>query len=87
MSRRMEFKMERQGLLSIGDILPVTEGRLPNSYYYTLGPSYAMSENYPTVKRLHFEEGKAKEGKVTDIRETEKGFFVEVEFDDEPEVD
>ncbi len=40
--RQMEFKMERTGLLKEGDILPVTEGRLPSSYYYTLGKAYAF---------------------------------------------
>ena len=25
--RKMEFKMERTGLLEVGDILPVTEGK------------------------------------------------------------
>ena len=44
--RREEFKMERTGLLEIGDVLPITEGKLPNSYYYTLGKAYAMSANY-----------------------------------------
>ncbi len=29
--RREEFKMERTGLLEIGDVLPITEGKLPNS--------------------------------------------------------
>lgn len=69
--------MERQNLLKIGDILPVTESKLPNSYYYTLGKAYAMSANYSTLERL-----KSTEGKVTDIRETPKGYFVKVEFDE-----
>ena len=34
--RREEFKMERTGLLEIGDVLPITEGKLNNYYYYTL---------------------------------------------------
>lgn len=75
--RTMEFKMERQGLCQVGDVLPVTEGKLPTSYYYTLGKAYAMSANYTYGERLH-----SKEGKVTDIKETEKGFFVTVEFDE-----
>ena len=75
--RRMEFKMERTGLLEVGDVLPVTEGKLPNSYYYNLGNSYAMSANYKFSERL-----KSKEGKVLDVEETPKGFFVTVEFDE-----
>ena len=75
--RQMEFKMERTGLLKEGDILPVTEGRLPTSYYYTLGKAYAMSANYPYAERL-----KSREGKVVEIKETSKGFFVTVEFEE-----
>ena len=65
--RKMEFKMERTGLLEVGDILPVTEGKLPNSYYYTLGRAYAMSANYKYNERLQ-----SREGKVIDVKETEK---------------
>ncbi|MBQ1597847.1 MAG: hypothetical protein II566_09410 [Lachnospiraceae bacterium] len=75
--RQMEFKMERTGLLEIGDVLPVTESKLPNSYYYTLGKAYAMSANYSTLERL-----RSREGTVVDVKETPKGFFVTVEFDE-----
>lgn len=75
--RQMEFKMERQNLVKIGEVLPVTESKLPNSYYYTLGRAYAMSANYTTLERLT-----SREGKVVDIKETPKGFFVMVEFDE-----
>lgn len=75
--RQMEFKMERSGLLEVGDILPVTEGKLPSSYYYVLGKSYAMSANFTFSERL-----KSTEGKVISIDETEKGFFVTVEFNE-----
>ena len=75
--RREEFKMERQNLVKIGEVLPITEGKLPNSYYYTLGKAYAMSANYTTLERL-----RSKEGTVVDVKETPKGFFVTVEFDE-----
>ena len=75
--RQMEFKMERMGLLQVGDVLPVTEGKLPTSYYYTLGKAYAMSANYKFSERL-----RSTEGKVVSVEETPKGFFVTVEFDE-----
>ena len=34
--------MERMGLLEVGDVLPVTEGKLPGSYYYTLGQALCL---------------------------------------------
>ena len=74
---QMEFKMERTGLLEIGDVLSITEYELPNSYYYVLGRSYAMSGNYTTLQRIS-----AKEGKVVDIKETPMGFYVLVEYQD-----
>ena len=75
--RRMEFKMERTGLLKEGNVLTVTEGKLPDSYYYTLGNAFAMSANYKFRERLI-----SAEGTVTEIKETSKGFFVTVEFDE-----
>ncbi len=75
--RREEFKMERTGLLAVGEVLPVTEGKLPNSYYYTLGKAYAMSANYPVSERI-----RSQEGRVADVRKTPKGYFVTVEFDE-----
>ena len=75
--RKMEFKMERTGLLQEGDVLAVTEGKLPNSYYYTLGNAFAMSANYTFRERL-----KSAEGKVLQITETPKGSFVTVEFEE-----
>lgn len=78
--RRMEFKMERPGLLTVGQKITVTEGVLPSNYYYTIDPSLAMSANIPFRHRLQ-----SVEGVVTDIVENARGFYVTAEFD-EPEV-
>ena len=75
--RQMEFKMERPGLTKIGDHLSVTESKLPTSYYYTVGDAIAMSGNYEVSERL-----KSTEGVAVDVKETEKGFFVTMEFDE-----
>ena len=75
--RTMEFKMERQGLLTEGDMVTITEGLLPSNYYYIIDPSLAMSGNIPFRERLN-----AREGKVTQIIENERGFYVTVEFDE-----
>ena len=77
MKRIIEFKMERTGLVQVGEVLPVTESRLPTSWYYTLGRSFAMSGNFDADERIT-----ATEGKVVDIRETPRGFYVDVEVED-----
>lgn len=75
--RQMEFKMERPGLTKVGDRLKITESKLPTSYYYTIEHAIAMSGNYAVSERL-----KSREGVVVDVEETEKGFFVTMEFDE-----
>ena len=75
--RREEFKMERTGSSRNNRDLLITEGKLPNSYYYTLGKAYAMSANYVVSQRI-----KSREGTVVDVKETPKGYFVTVEFDE-----
>ena len=75
--REMEFKMERTGLLNIGDSITVTEGELPSSFYYTIDPALAMSGNFPPDKRLT-----TREGTVVDIKETPRGFYVTASFNE-----
>ncbi len=76
--RVLEFKMERAGLVKVGDIVQVTEGSLPSSWYYMIEPAVAMSANIPLFERL-----KSKEGKIIEIRESDDvGFYLSVEFDE-----
>lgn len=75
--REMEFKMEREGLLKVGDRVTVTEGILPSSYYYTIDPALAMSGNIPFRERMT-----AKEGPVVDIQENDRGYYVTVNFEE-----
>lgn len=79
--RRIEFKMERPGLLHIGDDIEVEESKLQTLqgviYYYTIIPAIAMSNNIPAKdKLLSFR------GKVVDIRTTESASFVMGEFEE-----
>ena len=76
--RRMEFKMERPGLVEEGQMVTVTEGLLPSNYYYTIDPSLAMSGNIPFRERL-----KSRGGQVVSVIENERGFYVTVEFDED----
>ncbi|MCM1126325.1 MAG: hypothetical protein NC429_07610 [Lachnospiraceae bacterium] len=75
--RRMEFKMERPGLLKEGDPVTVTEGVLPSNYYYTIDPALAMSGNIPFRERLL-----AREGVVVSVIENERGFYVTAQFEE-----
>ncbi|MDD3278580.1 MAG: hypothetical protein PHG16_06810 [Lachnospiraceae bacterium] len=76
--RDMEFKMERQGLLEVGQNVTVTESILPTSFYYTIVPAVAMSKNYPAYERLT-----TREGVVKEINQTSRGFYTIVTFDEE----
>lgn len=78
--RRMEFKMERQGLLQVEQQVEVQESALPTSYYYTIMPAIAMSKNFQAHERL-----KGEHGVVKEINETERGYYATVEFDEDEE--
>ena len=70
----MEFKMERQGLVKIGDVVDVTE-REGFNYSYIIEP--AVSGCYKSRDRL-----KSKKGVIKDIKENARGFYVIAEFDE-----
>ncbi len=75
--RDMEFKMEREGLVTIGQEIEVQEGTLPYSWYYTIIPAVAMSANYGSRERL-----KNFHGTVKEIRQDESGYTVVASFDE-----
>ena len=75
--RQEDFKMERPGLVNVGDRVEITEGKLPNAWYYTVEPAVAMSGNYTFREKM-----KSKEGIVKDIKETDRGFYITVAFDE-----
>lgn len=75
--RQMEFKMERSGLVEIGQQVEIREGKLPYSYYYVVEPAVAMSANYPFRERLGTTTGIVKE-----ILEKDTGMYLNVEFDE-----
>lgn len=74
--REMEFKMERQGLVNIGDKIEVVE-RDGANYSYIIEPAVAMSGCYKSKDRL-----KSREGIIKDIRENARGFYIIAEFDE-----
>lgn len=75
--RRMAFKMERDGLVKEGDKVHVTEGQLPETWYYTIEPAIAMSANFGMRERL-----KVFDGVVAEVRTDESGYTVFVDFDE-----
>ena len=76
--RKMEFKMERENLVKKGDRIHVTEGKLPESWYYTIEPAVAMSANYSLRERLS-----VFDGVVEEVRRDESGFTVVAVFDED----
>ena len=75
--RKMEFKMERENLVRPGDRIHVTEGKLPETWYYMIEPAVAMSANYSVRERL-----KVFDGVVEEVRTDESGFTVVAAFEE-----
>ena len=76
--RKMDFKMERPGLLKEGEKVSISEGMVSSNYYYTIDPSLAMSANFKLPERLF-----SREGIIEKIEETPRGYYVTVVFDNE----
>ena len=71
------FKMERNGLVVEGQKVDVTERVNGSLYSYLVEPSVAMSGIYRSNQRI-----KSKTGVVNEIRETERGFYLVVGFEE-----
>lgn len=75
--RLEEFKIERQGLVSVGDVVEIYESELPTSYYYTISPAVGMSRNYGYFERIL-----SRKGLVKDIIEKASGFYILLELEE-----
>lgn len=71
------FKMERKGLVTEGQQVKVTERVNGSLYSYLVEPSVAMSGIYRSNQRI-----KSEMGIINEIRETERGFYLVVGFDE-----
>ena len=71
------FKMERKGLVEEGETVKVTERVNGSLYSYLVEPSVAMSGIYRSNQRIQSDQGVIRE-----IRETERGFYLVVGFDE-----
>jgi len=74
--RQEVFDMERD-VLEIGDIVQITEGKLPHAYYYTAEPAAAMSKNYETPERIL-----SPSGRVIAKDKVGASYLVTIEFEE-----
>lgn len=79
MSKKMEFRMERDGLIQVGDKVELKEDAASTMagvmYYYTIKDAVAMSNNMKErVKKL--------EGVVTKIENMESYWTVTVDIEE-----
>lgn len=56
--RRMDFTTENLDCCKEGDILEVSEQKLPTSYWYLLEHSYGASSNFKNADRITSTRGK-----------------------------
>ncbi|MBO7364750.1 MAG: hypothetical protein J6Z23_05955 [Lachnospiraceae bacterium] len=74
--RTEPFTMERD-VLEIGDVVEITEGKLPRAYYYTAEPAAAMSMNFAPSERIV-----SRQGTVTGKVLNGSTYTVEITFDE-----
>ncbi len=76
--RRVEFKMERPGLVEVGQTLSISEVEGTVNYNYIIEHAAAMSGCFKVFERI-----KSTSGVVTDILEKDTGTYVVMEFDED----
>ena len=75
--REEKFKMERPGLVQVGDEVEILERSSAVNYHYIIEPAVAMSGCYYERNRI-----RSPKGIVKEIEETSRGFYVTVAFDE-----
>ena len=76
--RQERFKMEREGLVTEGQEVEISErSAVTGQYTYLVEPSIAMSGIYRSNQRI-----KSDKGIINQIKETERGFYLVVGFDE-----
>ena len=74
--RLERFKMEREGLVTEGQEVKISErSAVTGQYTYLVEPSVAMSGIYLTGQRIM-----SRKGTIKKIEKTEKGFYLLVEM-------
>ena len=75
--REVVFKMERPGLVEVGQTVDVSESVTPINVNYMIEPAVAMSGLFKFNERL-----KSRQGVVKTIIQNDRGYYVTVEFDE-----
>ena len=76
--RQESFKMERPGLVKVGDRVQITEYQSYMNYSYIIEPAVAMSGCYLNSRII-----KAKEGTIISVEKAPRsGYVVIAEFED-----
>ena len=75
--RQEKFKLERPGLVQIGDRVEITEIQTNMNFSYIIEPAVAMSGCFKNAERI-----KAKEGVIINIEHTPRGYMVTAEFEE-----
>jgi hypothetical protein len=78
LGRDVVFKMERPGLVEVGQTVEITESVTPFNVNYMIEPAVAMSGLFKLNDRL-----KSDHGVVKDIEENDRGYYVTVTFEEE----